>query len=184
MVAVAEAISLTPSAVSQQLAALERAKLLAKRAEPILGALREAAEEVAAHDGDATGELRLATLPSVAAALCFTVLRAFGERHPRHRIRQSEMGTAASISAVGTVLDLLRTTAAVARTTAHRSTPTTICTGHVRSVVPVLERPLIGMTRHVGHDSGAPGPAVDVCTQSRRRRHAQPPRYPSTEPTA
>jgi DNA-binding transcriptional LysR family regulator len=119
MATVAEAISLTPSAVSQQLAALERAagvrllepagrrvrltpagQLLAERAEPILGALREAADEVAALGADATGELRVASFPSVAAALCPTVIRSFAERHPSHRIRLSEMDTAASVSAV------------------------------------------------------------------------------------
>jgi len=75
-------------------------QLLAKRAETILGALREAADEVTALGGDATGELRLATFPSVAAALCPTVPRVFGEPHPRHRIRLSEMETAASSLAV------------------------------------------------------------------------------------
>jgi DNA-binding transcriptional LysR family regulator len=119
MAAVAEAISLTPSAVSQQLASLERqagvkllepdgrrvrltatGRALDARAAPILGALRDAAEEITALDGDAVGELRLASFPSVAAALCPTVIRAFAERHPRHWVRLAETEMAASIAAV------------------------------------------------------------------------------------
>jgi DNA-binding transcriptional LysR family regulator len=119
MAVVAEAISLTPSAVSQQLASLERqagvrllepdgrrvrltaaGRALAERANPILGALRDAAEEIAALDSDAIGELRLASFPSVAAALCPTVISALAERHPRHRVRLAETDTAASIAAV------------------------------------------------------------------------------------
>jgi DNA-binding transcriptional LysR family regulator len=119
MAAVAEAISLTLSAVSQQLANLERqagvrllerdgrrvrlttaGRVLAARADLIIGALQEAAEEVAALDRDAAGVLRVASFPSVAAALCPTLISAFRERHPRHQVRLSESEPAASITAL------------------------------------------------------------------------------------
>jgi DNA-binding transcriptional LysR family regulator len=119
MTAVAESLALTPSAVSQQLARLERQAgvkliepdgrrvrltpaglLLAKRAEAILGALQEAADEVAALDRDAFGVLRLASFPTAAAALCPSVISGFATRHPRHQVTLVESEPAIGIDAV------------------------------------------------------------------------------------
>lgn len=119
MAAVADAFSLTPSAVSQQLAALERAagvrltepdgrrvrltaagRVLAQRADSILLALRDAADEVAAVGEDASGVLRLAAFPSVAAALCPAVFRGMAERHPRHHVTLTEGEPEEAVTAV------------------------------------------------------------------------------------
>jgi DNA-binding transcriptional LysR family regulator len=120
MAAVAAAFSLTPSAVSQQLAALERAagvrliepdgrrvrltaagRVLAERADSILLSLRDAADEVAAVGEDASGVLRLAAFPSVAAALCPAVFRGVAERHPRHRVTLTEGEPEEAVTAIG-----------------------------------------------------------------------------------
>jgi DNA-binding transcriptional LysR family regulator len=119
MAAVAEAFSLSPSAVSQQLASLEHeagAKLfehdgrrvrltlagqaLASRAHAILVALQEAADEASALDRDAAGTLRLASFPTAAAALCAPVMTQLAERFPRHEVTLAEMAPPAAIAAL------------------------------------------------------------------------------------
>jgi DNA-binding transcriptional LysR family regulator len=119
MTAVAERLALTPSAVSQQLARLEQQAgvalfepdgrrvrltpaglLLAQRAETILGALQDAAEEVASLDRDAFGVLRIASFPTAAAALCPSVISGFAARHPRHHVTLVESEPAVGIGAV------------------------------------------------------------------------------------
>jgi DNA-binding transcriptional LysR family regulator len=119
MTAVAESLALTPSAVSQQLARLERHAgvkliephgrrvrltpagiLLADHAQAILGALQEAADDVAAVDRDAFGVLRIASFPTAAAALCPSVISGFAARHPRHQVTLIESEPAAGINAV------------------------------------------------------------------------------------
>jgi DNA-binding transcriptional LysR family regulator len=119
MAAVAEVFSLTPSAVSQQLASLERqagvrliepdgrkvrltpaGRALAERADGILVALQEAADEVTALDRDAAGVLRLASFSTAAAALCPAVMTALAERYPRHQVSLSEMEPPRSIGAL------------------------------------------------------------------------------------
>jgi DNA-binding transcriptional LysR family regulator len=110
MSAVADALSLTPSAVSQQLAALERevgvqlvepdgrrvrltvaGQALAARAEGILGAMLAAADEVSALERDVAGPIRLAAFPTAAANLCPEVMRSLAERYPRHYITLVEL---------------------------------------------------------------------------------------------
>lgn len=119
MAAVAEALSLSPSAVSQQVAALERAaavklvepdgrrvrltaagQALVRHADAILLALREAADEVSALGADEAGTLRLASFPTAAAALCPALIRGLAERHPHHQVTLIEADTTASISTV------------------------------------------------------------------------------------
>jgi DNA-binding transcriptional LysR family regulator len=119
MAAVAEDLSLTPSAVSQQLARLERqagvklvepdgrrvrltaaGRLLVERADPILRALEEAAEDIAALDADRLGTLRLASFPTAAAALCPSVITGFATRYPRHEVTLTESDPAVGIRSV------------------------------------------------------------------------------------
>jgi DNA-binding transcriptional LysR family regulator len=119
MAAVADAFSLTPSAVSQQVASLEREAgvrlieprgrrvrltaaglVLAERADAILVALQEAAEAVTDLAGDAAGILRLASFPTAAAALCPAVIAGLAELHPRHQVTLIETEPAIAIDAV------------------------------------------------------------------------------------
>src|SRR4051794_11447484 len=110
--AAAESLSYTQSAVSQQIAALERecaAKLLERgprgvrltdagralvtHADAILARLDDAQEELAAIAGLRGGRLRIATFQSAGATL---VPRAVGEFHRRHpgvelRVKQEEL---------------------------------------------------------------------------------------------
>src|SRR3954469_12508767 len=98
--AAAEALSFTQSAVSQQIAALEResgtkliernprglrltdaGRALVDHADAILARLDDAEEELAAIAGLRGGRLRLATFQSAGATL---VPRAVGEFHRRH----------------------------------------------------------------------------------------------------
>src|ERR687886_1738432 len=98
--AAAEALSFTQSAVSQQVAALERecatkllergprgvrltdaGRALVEHADAILARIEDAEEELAAIAGLRGGRLRLATFQSAGATL---VPRALGEFHRRH----------------------------------------------------------------------------------------------------
>src|SRR4051794_37582063 len=121
--AAAESLSFTQSAVSQQVAALERecgAKLLERgprgvrltdagralveHADAILARIEDAEEELAAIAGLRGGRLRLATFQSAGATL---VPRALGEFHRRHpgvdlTVRQEEF-TATDLLASGEV---------------------------------------------------------------------------------
>lgn len=119
MAAVAELLSLSPSAVSQQIAALEResgvqlvepdrrgvrltvaGRALVAHAEGILAAMQAAVDEVQALDSDAVGELRLASFPSAAASICPGVMQAIKRNHPRHRISLQDLEPHESIVAL------------------------------------------------------------------------------------
>lgn len=119
MAAVAQALSLTPSAVSQQIAALEReagaalverngrgvrltvaGRALAMHAERILDALQAAADDVIALEADVSGPIRIAASASAAAALCPGVIRSLGQRYPAHRISLLERESRESIAAL------------------------------------------------------------------------------------
>jgi DNA-binding transcriptional LysR family regulator len=119
MAAVADEFSLTPSAVSQQIAALERqagvplvervgrrvrlteaGRVLAERADAILDALQAAADEVSAFGRDAAGVLRLASFPTAAAALCPPVISGLAEQFPRHVVTLAEMEPPNSLRAL------------------------------------------------------------------------------------
>jgi len=99
--AVADALSYTPSAVSQQLAILEResggplferagrtllltdaGRLLASHGERVLAALERAGAELEAADGAVTGTVRMASFQTVAMVLLPPALRRLGEQHP------------------------------------------------------------------------------------------------------
>ncbi|QEC48016.1 LysR family transcriptional regulator [Baekduia soli] len=99
--AAAEALSYTQSAVSQQIAALEReagaclversargvrlteaGRALVTHAEVILARLADAEDELEAIAGLRTGRLRLAAFPSACATLMPLAVAGFRERHP------------------------------------------------------------------------------------------------------
>jgi DNA-binding transcriptional LysR family regulator len=111
--AVAEAFSYTPSAVSQQLSALEReagVPLLAKagrrvaltpagvdlaaRSEPVLALLEEAAAALAAFRSELTGVLRIGAFPTAVRTLLPAALVRLGADHPRLELRVTEIDPA------------------------------------------------------------------------------------------
>jgi len=111
--AVAEAMSYTPSAVSQQLSTLEReagvplvrrvgrrlmltpaGAGLAARAEPVLALLEEAAAALAAESAELAGELRIGAFPTAVRTLLPGALVALGAQHPRLELRVTEIDPA------------------------------------------------------------------------------------------
>ncbi|WP_405586452.1 LysR substrate-binding domain-containing protein [Streptomyces sp. NBC_01190] len=99
--AVAEALAFTPSAVSQQLSALEReagvpllertgrrvvltpaARGLVRHAEAVLERLEQAAAELAGARDGLAGPLRIGTFPSAARVMVPAALTALAARHP------------------------------------------------------------------------------------------------------
>jgi DNA-binding transcriptional LysR family regulator len=99
--AVADALAYTPSAVSQQLAALEReagvpllersgrrvaltpaGALLARHAESVFAVLEEASAALAATRTSLTGPLRIGAFPSAARTILPPALVALGREHP------------------------------------------------------------------------------------------------------
>ena len=121
--AVAEAQYCTPSAVSQQLSALEReagvqllrrsgrgveltaaGADLADRTGPVLALLEEAGAALAAHRSELTGELRIGAFPTAVRTLLPGALVRLGAEHPRLELRVTELDPAQ-------VPDALRTSA-------------------------------------------------------------------------
>jgi DNA-binding transcriptional LysR family regulator len=111
--AVAQAFSYTPSAVSQQLSALEReagvplirrvgrrveltpaGSGLAARAEPVLALLEEAAAALATERGELAGELRIGAFPTAVRTLLPAALVALGSAHPRLELLVTELDPA------------------------------------------------------------------------------------------
>ncbi len=111
--AVAQAFSYTPSAVSQQLSALEReagvplvrragrrveltpaGTGLAARAEPVLALLEEAAAALAAELDELAGELRIGAFPTAVRTLLPGALVALGSAHPRLELLVTELDPA------------------------------------------------------------------------------------------
>jgi DNA-binding transcriptional LysR family regulator len=111
--------SLTPSAVSQQLSALERevgtplffrdgrrlmfteaARVLVGHAERILAELEEARAHVAELTSEVGGTLRLGAFPTAARALVPSALVRCKEAHPDLRVRLSEHETEGAIKAL------------------------------------------------------------------------------------
>jgi len=99
--AVAEALTFTPSAVSQQLAALEREAgvallertgrrvaltpagvALVRHAEAVLERLEQAAAELAAAKGDLSGTVRIGAFPTATRAILPSALAALARSHP------------------------------------------------------------------------------------------------------
>jgi DNA-binding transcriptional LysR family regulator len=108
--AVAEALAYTPSAVSQQLAALEREAgvpllertgrrvaltpagvVLARYAESVLAVLEEASAALAATRSSLTGPLRIGAFPSAARTILPQALVALGGEHPGLELMVTEL---------------------------------------------------------------------------------------------
>jgi DNA-binding transcriptional LysR family regulator len=114
IVAVAEALAYTPSAVSQQLTALERetgvpllertgrrvtltpaARGLVERTEEILATLQEAAAELAATTTALTGTLRIGVFPTAVQTILTPALVALSTDHPGLDLTVTELDPAA-----------------------------------------------------------------------------------------
>jgi len=117
--AAARSLSFTPSAVSQQLAALEReagvalldrhggrvrlteaGRRLVARTEAILAELEAATAELAAAAADVTGDVHVAAFASAERALLAPAVAALGGRHPDVRVRTTELEPEASLPAL------------------------------------------------------------------------------------
>jgi len=124
--AVAQAEFCTPSAVSQQLSALEReagvqlirrsgrgveltaaGADLAERTGPVLGLLEEAAAALAASRTDLAGELRIGAFQTAVRTLLPAALVTLGAEHPRLELRVTELDPAQAPDALRAgVLDI------------------------------------------------------------------------------
>jgi DNA-binding transcriptional LysR family regulator len=112
--AVADALAYTPSAISQQLAALEReagvplldhvgrrvaltpaGAVLARYAESVMAVLEEASAALAATRASLTGPLRIGAFPSAARAILPTALVSLGRDHPGLELMVTELDPAA-----------------------------------------------------------------------------------------
>ena len=117
--AAARALAFTPSAVSQQLAALEReagvalldrhggrvhlteaGRRLVGRTEAILAELEAATAELAAAAAEVTGDVHVAAFPSAERALLAPAVAALARRHPDVRVRTTELEPEASLPAL------------------------------------------------------------------------------------
>ncbi|MGW1726057.1 LysR family transcriptional regulator [Streptomyces sp. NPDC002306] len=117
--AAAEGLHVTTSAVSQQLAKLERevgqrllarhgrgvrltdaGRLLADHAARILSQVRLAQSDLEAQRGQVVGELRLSAFPTAARGLFPTALAALRAEHPALRVRSRELEPEDGIAAV------------------------------------------------------------------------------------
>ncbi|MFE9173920.1 LysR family transcriptional regulator [Streptomyces kebangsaanensis] len=115
----AEGLHVTTSAVSQQMAKLERevgqqllarngrgvrltdaGRLLAEHAARILSQVEFAQSDLEAQRGQVVGELRLGAFPTAARGLFPAALSRLRERHPGLRVRTVEMEPAAAVRAV------------------------------------------------------------------------------------
>jgi DNA-binding transcriptional LysR family regulator len=115
----ADALGYTPSAVSQQLAALERetgsalierngrgirltdtARLLLPHAHDVLAALERAGAALARGGAELTGSVRLASFPTATRALLPAPLARLHERHPRLSIQLTELEPHESLPAL------------------------------------------------------------------------------------
>src|SRR5215467_11505762 len=108
--AVADALAYTPSAVSQQLAALEReagvplleragrrvaltpaGAVLARSTEPVLAALEEASAALAASGTGLAGPVRIGAFPTAARTILPPALVALGRDHPGLELMVTEL---------------------------------------------------------------------------------------------
>lgn len=119
MAAAADALSVSPSAISQQISQLEQeagvelverrgrgvtltsaGRTLVAHAERIIAVLEEAKTDLAEMKRIVAGELRVTAFPSVASALIPTTIRELGRRHPRLQILFHEMEPTESVLAL------------------------------------------------------------------------------------
>ncbi len=117
--AAADALWLTPSAVSQQLAALERETgrkllekagrgvsltaagvLLVERSEPVFVALEQAGAALRALDVEPGGRVRVAAFPSVVGVVLPPVIARLRERHPSLVVEVEDLEGEQSLSAL------------------------------------------------------------------------------------
>ncbi|HEY5488668.1 MAG TPA: LysR family transcriptional regulator [Candidatus Limnocylindrales bacterium] len=117
--AAAEAMSITPSAVSQQLAILEReagvplleksgrrvrltdaAALLVRHADTITGAIAAAEADLASMQQFVTGTLRVSAFPTAARAVLPPVMTALSRQHPALRVTLRDLEEAESLTAL------------------------------------------------------------------------------------
>ena len=117
--AAAEALSITPSAVSQQLRILEveagvallqpdgrRIRLtdaglmLVRHADAITAAIDAAEADLAASRAEITGTLRIAAFPTAARAILPGVIAQLGQDHPRLTVTLRDLETAESLAAL------------------------------------------------------------------------------------
>lgn len=120
MAAAAEALFLTPSAVSQQLAQLEQeagvalterrgrgvrltpaGEALVAHAERVLVVLDEARSEMAQRRREIAGELRVAAFPTIASAVLPATVQALHVAHPRLEVVLHEMEPLDGLAALG-----------------------------------------------------------------------------------
>ncbi|MDF3881118.1 LysR family transcriptional regulator [Cupriavidus basilensis] len=120
MAAVADALFLTPSAVSQQIAQLEEeagiklterqgrgvrlttaGEVLVAHVERLLGVLEEAKSDLAQLKKEIAGKIRVAAFPTVAAALLPHVIKTLGVSYPFLEIVLEEMEPADGLAALG-----------------------------------------------------------------------------------
>jgi len=117
--ATAKALSFTPSAISQQLSALERetgVELLARegrrltltepgrrlvaRTDEVLAALEAAEADLEASVGEVRGTVTVAAFPTAAAVLVAPVVKALDQRHPTLTVRVEELEPHESLPAL------------------------------------------------------------------------------------
>ncbi len=117
--AAAEALSITPSAVSQQLRILEveagvallqpdgrrirltdAGQMLVRHADAITAAIDAAEADLAASRAEITGTLRIAAFPTAARAILPGVIAQLGQDHPRLTVTLRDLETAESLAAL------------------------------------------------------------------------------------
>jgi len=117
--AAAAALSITPSAVSQQLKILEAeagvpllepqgrlvrlteaGEMLVRHADAITAAIDAAESELAATREEVTGTLRIAAFPTAARSILPGVIAELGRAHPRLRLTLRDLETAESLEAL------------------------------------------------------------------------------------
>lgn len=117
--AAADALSITPSAVSQQLRILEAeagvallqpdgrrirltdaGQMLVRHADAITAAIDAAEADLAASRDEITGTLRIAAFPTAARAILPGVIAQLGQDHPRLTVTLRDLETAESLAAL------------------------------------------------------------------------------------